>query len=185
MTGLGGRRPLGSTELKRLHREWRRRTTQRLALVLDDVSTTFNVGTIVRTAACYGVAHLYLTAGTTPPDHPRVGRTSKGTERYLEWYVHDDGRAAVSAAREAGYRPVALELVAGAVPIFDADLADDIALVVGHEDRGVATATLASVDSAVFLPQTGNVGSLNVGVATAIALAELRRQGWDGRGKSS
>lgn len=170
--------PLGPTDLKRLHRTWRRRTSQRLALVLDDVSTTFNIGTIVRSAAAYGVDHVYLTEGTTALDNPKAGRASKGTERYLRWSTHPDGPSAVAAARADGFAVWAVELVGDGRPAFEVDLSGDVALVVGHEDRGVAKATLAVIDGAVFLPQVGKVGSLNVGVAASMALYEARRQSW-------
>ena len=65
---------LGPTDLKRLHRDWGKRTTGRLALLLDGVSSPFNVGTIVRTAAALRVEHLYLAGGPTPPTLP--GRTA-------------------------------------------------------------------------------------------------------------
>jgi tRNA (guanosine-2'-O-)-methyltransferase len=50
--------------------------------------------------------------------------------------------------------------------------------VVGHEDRGLSKAALDQVDELVYIPQLGRIGSLNVAVAAAIALAEVRRQGW-------
>jgi tRNA (guanosine-2'-O-)-methyltransferase len=72
---------LGPTDLKRLHREWNRRSTGRIALILDAVGSPFNVGSIVRSAAAYRVDHLYLAGGGISPAHPKVGRTAMGTER--------------------------------------------------------------------------------------------------------
>ena len=64
---------LGPTDLKRLHRDWGKRTTGRLALLLDGVSSPFNVGTIVRTAAALRVEHLYLAGGATSPASAKAG----------------------------------------------------------------------------------------------------------------
>ena len=116
-----GMKPLRSVDLKRLHRSWQRRTDQRLALLLDGVQDPFNIGGIVRTAASMRVEHLYLCAHTTLPTHPKVGKTSKGTERYLDWSVHELATDGVTAAREDGLRVVALELTEGAAPVFDVD----------------------------------------------------------------
>jgi tRNA (guanosine-2'-O-)-methyltransferase len=169
--------PLGSTELKRLHRAWRQRTVGRLALVLDGVQQPFNVGAIVRTAAAFRVDHLWV-AGETRPDHPKVGRTALGTDRYLTWSVSATGVAAVAEARAAGYTVVAVELAHEAAPLHELPLSGDICLVVGHEDRGVHRDVLAAVDLVGFVPQLGRVGSLNVATAAAIACYEARRQAW-------
>jgi tRNA (guanosine-2'-O-)-methyltransferase len=169
---------LRETDLKRLHREWRRRTDGRLSMVLDDVATPFNVGAIVRTAAAERVEHLYLSGATVVPTDSRARKLSMGTDRYLTWSEHDSGVAAVAAAREAGYRVVAVELADGAVPLHEAVLADDVCLVVGHEDHGLSKPVLAACDEVAFIPQLGRVGSLNVAHAAAIAIYEVRRRSW-------
>jgi tRNA (guanosine-2'-O-)-methyltransferase len=171
---------LGPTDLKRLHRSWQRRTDQRLALLLDNVQSPFNVGSIARTAAALRIEHLYLAAGSTTPSHPKAGKTALGTERYLEWSSYETGVEAVEAAREAGFWLVGLELADGATPLHELTVPDDrpVCLAVGHEDHGLAPSVLASVDAVAFIPQLGRVGSLNVATATAIALYELRRRAW-------
>jgi len=134
------------------------------------------VGGILRTAAAYRATHLWFTDAGTGPDHPQVGRTALGSERYLDVRQSVDGPAMVAAARAGGYRVLALELCDAATPIFDADLLGDICLVVGNEDHGVAPATLTACDGAVYLPQFGKIGSLNVATATAIGIYEWARQ---------
>jgi tRNA (guanosine-2'-O-)-methyltransferase len=168
---------LDGTGMKRLHREWRRRTTGRLALILDGVQNPFNVGSVVRTAAAERVDHVWIAAGTAP-NHDKVNKTALGTQRYLTWTEVDDGPAAVAAAKAERYRVVAIELTTDATPLPDADLSGDIALVIGHEDRGVTPATLAVCDEVAFIPQLGKVGSLYVAAATAIAIYEARRRSW-------
>lgn len=171
---------LGATDLKRLHREWNRRSHARLALLLDGVSSPFNVGGIARTAAALRVEHVYLAAGALSPGHPKAGRTSMGTERYLTWTTYERAVDAVAAAHGDGYRVVGLELAAGAVPIHDLDVGAATCLAVGHEDHGLPPATLAACDAVTFIPQLGRVGSLNVATAAAIGLYELRRREWTG-----
>jgi tRNA (guanosine-2'-O-)-methyltransferase len=175
-------KPLRSVDLKRLHRDWNRRTDQRVALLLDGVQDPFNIGGIVRTAASLRVEHLYLCAHTTLPTHPKVGRTSKGTERYLDWTTHETGLDGVHAARDDGLRVVALELTDRAAPVFDVDLGGDVCIAVGNESSGTSTTVLEACDAIAYLPLLGRVGSLNVATAAAIALYEARRQGW-GRGE--
>ena len=169
---------LGSTDLKRLHRDWRRRTEGRMALLLDSVQTPFNVGAIERTAAAMRVDDVWLCGSTADPDHDRTRKTALGSDRFLTFHRVESAIDAVGAAREAGYRVVGIELADEAVPLPDADLAGDLCLVVGHEDRGLATATLAACDQVAFVPQLGRIGSLNVATACAIAIYETRRRAW-------
>jgi tRNA (guanosine-2'-O-)-methyltransferase len=169
---------LDSTGLKRLHREWRRRTEGRLALVLESVESPFNVGAIVRTAAAYRVERLWLCGSTAPLDASNVKKTAMGTERYLEIASTDKAPDAIAAARKDGFAVIGIELADGARPMHELDLAEAVCLVVGHEDRGLTPPTIAACNSVAYLPLAGRVGSLNVATATAVALYEARRQEW-------
>jgi tRNA (guanosine-2'-O-)-methyltransferase len=169
---------LDGTGMKRLHREWRRRTPGRLALVLDGLGTPANVGAIVRSAAAYRAEDLWLAGATPDLDGAGVQRTALGTERYVTARRAVDGAAAVDAARAQGYLVVGVELADAAVPLHELDLASDVCLAVGHEDHGLSKAGLATCDQVAYLPMLGRVGSLNVATAAAIAMYEVRRRAW-------
>jgi len=169
---------LDSTGLKRLHRDWRRRTEGRLALILESVEGPFNVGSIIRTAAAYRVEQLWMCGSTASIDNSSVKKTAMGTERYLAVATEARTTDAIGAARDGGFVVVGVELADAARPIHELDLGNAVCLVVGHEDRGLAASTIAACDSIAYLPLAGKVGSLNVATATAIALYEARRQEW-------
>jgi tRNA (guanosine-2'-O-)-methyltransferase len=173
-----GRRPLGPTEAKRLNRSWRQRTRSRVGLLLDSVSQPFNVGSIIRTAAAFGVERIWLCGDTAAPDHPQARRTALGTGRLVRFEREPAAGPAAAAAAAAGLTVVAIELAAGAVPLHEAPLDGDVCLALGHEDRGCSAALLAAADVIAYIPQPGRVGSLNVAAAAAIALAETRRREW-------
>lgn len=171
---------LGSTDLKRLHRTWRRRSRGRIALVLAEVVQPFNVGAILRTAAVYRVEDVWLVGQTPGPDQAKVARTALGSERFLRLHRTDTVTEALGAAHAAGYITVGLELADDATPLHELDRTGDTALVIGHEDRGLTTKVLEACDAVAYLPQLGRIGSLNVATATSIALYELRRGDWTG-----
>ena len=176
--GAAGR-PLGPTDLKRLHREWRRRVDLRLALILDGVQNPYNLGSILRSAAAYRVERIWLVAPTPGLDHPRVAKTALGSDRLVTVEALPDGATGVDAvevARSAGFATVAVELTDGAQPLFEVDLGPATCLVLGHEERGVHRDTLAAVGRVGYLPQLGKVGSLNVAQAATTALYEATRQ---------
>ncbi|MEZ5261474.1 MAG: TrmH family RNA methyltransferase [Acidimicrobiales bacterium] len=109
---------------------------------------------------------------------PEGAKDRDGTDRYVDWAVVATTGEALRQAVDAGFRPVGIELVPSAVPLFALDLRTDVALVVGHEERGLSKVALERCSAFAFAPQVGKVGSLNVAAATAIALYEARRQEW-------
>jgi tRNA (guanosine-2'-O-)-methyltransferase len=171
-------RSLGSTDLKRLHREWRRKAPGRIALLLDSVATPYNVGSILRTAAALRVEDVF-SCGQTPDEHQGgVQKTALGSQRFLTFHRAETPAEAVAAIREAGYRLIGIELAQGAEPIHEVDLTGDVCLAVGHEDRGLSSVVAEAADALAFIPQLGRIGSLNVATAASIALYEARRQSW-------
>src|ERR1019366_7328413 len=91
-------RQLRPTEVKRLNREWRRASGDRLALLLDSVSQPFNVGSIVRSAAAFRADQLWLCGNTAPLSHPGVGKTALGTQRLVPATPEPSPGAAAKAA---------------------------------------------------------------------------------------
>jgi tRNA (guanosine-2'-O-)-methyltransferase len=171
-------RQLGPTDVKRLNRSWRHQTQARICVLLESVSQPFNLGAILRTAAAFGVEHVWLCGDAADPAHPGAQRTALGATRFLSLRRVAGPGAAAAEVRAAGLRLVAIELAEPALPLHAADLAGDVCLAFGHEDRGCSAALLSAADEVAYIPQPGRVGSLNVAAAAAIALAEARRREW-------
>lgn len=169
---------LRPTDLKRLHRDWNRRSNGRLALLLDGVQSPFNIGAITRTSAAYRVEHLYLCGQTPTPTTAKAAKVALGTERYLSWSRSDRGAEAADTARRDGFFVVGLELADAATPLHQLQSPPDVCLAIGNEDHGLPSSTLDACDAVAYLPLTGRVGSLNVATAAAIALYEMRRREW-------
>lgn len=164
---------LTTTEIKRVNREWRRRTDRSLSVALANLSNPFNVGSIYRTAAVLGVDRVFLVGATPGPDDAKVHKTGLGTEHGVE-------TVRVPVLQEVPGRLVAVELAAGAVPAHEFAFADGDVLVLGSEGHGLPPVALGHCHAAVFVPQPGKVASLNVATAASTVLYEARRQEWTG-----
>src|SRR6266487_2135745 len=173
-------RQLAGTDVKRLNRSWRRATSARICLLLESVRQPFNLGSIIRTSAAFGVERVWLCGDAADPGHPAARKAALGTGRYLAFDRTPGPAGAAAAASAAGLRLIAVELADGATALHDADLGGDICLAFGNEERGCSAALLDAAELVVYIPQPGRVGSLNVSAAAAIALAEARRAEWAG-----
>ncbi len=149
-----------------------------MALLLDGVQTPYNVGSILRTAAAYRIDHLWLVAPSASPTHPKTQKTALGSQRFVTWTECETIDPAADQVAAEGYTLVGVELAEGAHPLHELDLPADVCLALGHEDRGLSKATLARCQAVGYLPQLGSIGSLNVAVAAAVAIYEIRRRAW-------
>lgn len=147
----------------------------RLVVALDGVTNPENVGVIVRTAAGFGAAAVLAGETAASPWLRRAVRNSMGAVLGLPARRVDDLGATLAALRrETGLRLVAAAL--GGRPVWEADLAGDCCVVLGHEGWGIRPAIQAACDEVVAIPMPEGVDSLNVASAAAVVLYEVRRQ---------
>lgn len=141
-----------------------------IAVVVHDVRSAHNVGSVFRTADAAGLAHVYLTGITPGPEHRGVAKTALGAQDAVPWTAEPGVDALLARLRAEGYTVAALERTPGAIPPESVPLdAFPLALVLGNELDGVPERLLASADLVVGLPQWGVKASLNVSVAFGIA----------------
>ena len=155
--------------------------SQGIVLVLDNVRSVENVGSIFRTADAVGVKKIFL-LGLTPAPLDRFGRvrqdlhkTALGAEEYVPWQVARDGKKLLRQLKKDGYFLVALEQTLRAIPYakFQVPTGEMPALIVGNEKEGVEKNLLALADATIHIPMRGKKESLNVAVATGIALYHI------------
>ena len=147
-------------------------------LVLDNLRSVENTGSIFRTAEGLGVKRIVL-VGTTPAPTDRFGRRRKdfakvalGAEELISWEVCKSISPKLKELRKAGYKIAVLEQHPKAKELMKLK-ASKLALVVGNEVEGVSRAALRSADFILEIPMRGKKESLNVSVAAGIALFEL------------
>lgn len=142
-------------------------------IILPNIRSGHNVGAIFRTADGAGVDKLYLTGHTPCPPHTQVDKVSLGAEKWMTWEYHKQTGRLLKKLREEGYNIVALEKTRSSKNIFDWKPTFPLALVVGNEKTGVPKAQLKFCDEVVHIPMKGKKKSLNVSVATGIALYRI------------
>ncbi len=171
-------RKLRMDELGRLspgaYREARKRP---LLLVLENIRSMHNVGSIFRTADAFLVEKLCLCGYTPRPPHRDIYKTALGATDTVQWEHFDEAPVLLNALRGQGYRVLALEQTEGSVGLqfFNALPDEKIAIVLGNEVEGVSEAALACCDGSVEIPQFGSKHSLNVSVAAGLVLWEFAR----------
>ena len=150
--------------------------TARRVIVLEDIVDHTNVGAVFRSAAGLGVDAVLVTPRCADPLYRRAVRVSMGTVFQVPWTRIEPWPDAVSTLRGLGFEVVALALTEESLPLDDyASVAPErVALVLGTEGDGLSRHTLHAVDRAVRIPMAGEVDSLNVAAAAAVASWELR-----------
>jgi tRNA G18 (ribose-2'-O)-methylase SpoU len=151
-----------------------------LEVLLDNIRSVYNVGSMFRTADGAGVAHVHLCGITAPPGHPRLAKTALGAEKAVLWTYHRNGVDAAVSLKAQGYHLWALESGSRSQSLFAAAVEPagrPAVLVVGNERVGVDPGILAHCESVFALPMQGQKESLNAAVAFGIAVYTLR-YGW-------
>jgi len=146
-----------------------------IEVMLDNIRSAWNVGSMLRSADGAGVRHVHLCGVSATPENPKVAKTALGAEKGMPWPFHRDGVA--QNLLSAGMRLWALEGGDRAESLFD--LTDDlpgapVVLVVGNELSGVDPGIVDLCERVVCLPMRGVKGSLNVAVAFGIAVYFIR-----------
>jgi tRNA G18 (ribose-2'-O)-methylase SpoU len=144
-------------------------------IVLDNVRSLNNVGSIFRTADAFLVEAVWLCGITATPPHREIHKTALGATESVEWKYFENSVAAVRELKENGYFIVSVEQADEAVPLdsFAVKPGKRYALVFGHEIKGVSEEVVDLSDACIEIPQYGTKHSFNVAVSAGIVLWEL------------
>lgn len=148
-----------------------------IAVVLDNVRSLLNVGSIFRTSDAFLVGHMHLCGLTGVPPHREIEKSALGSTESVAWTYSDNTVLTLENLRSEGFRLVAFEQTTQSVQLQDFMLDErPVALVFGNEVKGVSQEVLRTVDLAVEIPQFGTKHSLNIAVAAGIALYQVAQQ---------
>jgi 23S rRNA (guanosine2251-2'-O)-methyltransferase len=146
-------------------------------LMLENIRSMHNVGSVFRTADAFLASGIYLCGFTPRPPHRDIHKTALGATETVEWQYAESALEALKNLKSAGYQVVCVEQAAGSIPLQQFTLPADekMVLVFGNEVEGVSEGVLSLCDACIEIPQFGMKHSLNVSVAAGMVLWELVR----------
>jgi len=144
-------------------------------VLLEDIRSVYNVGSVFRTADASGVDRLLLCGHTAHPPHPRLEKTALDSTHSVAWEYHQEPSIILNKLREKGFTLVAMENLPKAVNLYELPFFSKICFVFGNEVNGVSPQTLQLVDHTCVIPMRGSKTSLNVSVSVGVTLYERLR----------
>jgi rRNA methylases len=172
-------RKLRITELNRLSEgEFKEAKKIPLTIILDNVRSLHNVGSVFRTSDAFLVEAICLCGITAVPPHPEIHKTALGAEFSVNWKYFDNTLDVVDELKQSGYQIIAIEQAEDSIMLndFQTNPNQHYAIVLGNEVKGVDQAVLDRCDACIEIPQFGTKHSLNVSVATGIVVWEFFEQ---------
>ena len=156
---------------------FRRAEKTPIRIVLDNVRSMHNVGSVFRTADAFLIEGIDLCGYTPRPPHRDIHKTALGATETVAWTSSDDTKSVVLRLQQDGYEVWAVEQVKGSVMLHELDIRTDdrLAIVFGNEVDGVQADVIALCKGCIEIPQLGMKHSLNISVAAGVVLWELCR----------
>ena len=145
------------------------------SVLLNNIRSMHNVGSIFRTSDGAGIDHIYLCGYTPYPPRKEISKTALHADETMSWSYYLNSIELIKKLKKEGVEIVALELTEESIDYRKFKPSKNTCLILGHETEGVDKETLSLVDKVIKLPMRGKKGSLNVSVAYGIAAYELTR----------
>lgn len=171
-------RKLSMDELNRMSvGEFKEAEKNKVIVVLENIRSMQNVGSVFRTADAFLVEAIYLIGYTPQPPHRDIHKTALGATETVSWKYFQRTADAIAELKTAGYKILGIEQTEGSILLQDYKKADDeqIAIIFGNEAEGVEQETLQQCDGCIEIPQFGMKHSLNISVAAGVVLWEITR----------
>ncbi len=143
-------------------------------LMLDEISSTQNIGAIARSAAAIGINSYLLPSYGPHPYSRRALRVSMGHIAMLKTHIYTDMQETLKTLKEKGYYIYAAEVTAASTPLASLKVADKWVLLMGHEGFGLSEEVLALCDEVVTIEMMEGVKSFNVGIAASIMMYQFK-----------
>src|SRR5205085_1449038 len=145
--------------------EFKRSEKTPVIVVLENIRSAYNVGSVFRTSDAFLVEAIYIIGYSAKPPHKEIKKTALGAEETVHWEYFKTTTEAIEKLRDNGYRVMAIEQAVNSLKLQSVENTDKTALIFGNEVTGVEQSTIAQCDGCIEIPQLGMKHSLNIATA--------------------
>lgn len=156
--------------------EFKQTEKNKIVIVLDNIRSVYNVGSVFRTADAFLVEAIFVCGYSPTPEHKHMNKTALGATDSVDWITNESALAAVQELKANGYKVYAIEQAEGSILLNQfSSTKEKIAVVFGNEVEGVQQEVIDACDGVIEIPQFGMKHSLNIATAAGVVLWELVR----------
>jgi 23S rRNA (guanosine2251-2'-O)-methyltransferase len=169
-------RKVANDELNRLSEDdFKQEQKQPIIIVLDNIRSLNNIGSVFRTADAFLIKAIYLCGITAQPPHREIQKTALGATETVEWKYFSSTIEAVNELKSMNYKLIAIEQTENSTMLNDFKCSKDepLALIFGNEVLGVEQEVINEVDEVVEIPQYGTKHSLNISVSVGVVVWDV------------
>jgi len=159
--------------------EFKQSEKLQVIVVLENIRSAYNVGSVFRTADAFLLEAIYITGYTCTPPHKEIKKTALGAEDTVTWKHVANAGEAIANLKALGYTVYAVEQAVNSYALQNVDFKsiEKVAVIFGNEVTGVEQTTIAQCDGVIEIPQLGMKHSLNIATAAGVVLWEIVRTG--------
>lgn len=169
-------RKLANEELNRPHVEaFKSQEKVGLVIILDNIRSLNNIGSVFRTADAFAIEKIMLCGITAQPPHREINKTALGATESVKWEYQATTLEAIQEIKKEGYKVAAIEQTENSTLLneFKPQTAQKMALIFGHEVKGVSQEAIDASDCVLEIPQQGTKHSLNISVSVGVVLWDI------------
>ncbi|RUA16326.1 MAG: TrmH family RNA methyltransferase [Flavobacteriia bacterium] len=169
-------RKLENSELERLDVEgFKEAEKSPIVIILDNVRSLNNIGSVFRTADAFLVQKIYLCGITATPPHKDIRKTALGATESVDWEYRKDTLELVEELKSNHIKVISVEQAENAIMLnaFQTDPKTTVALIFGNEVKGVSQEVVSASDAVLEIPQLGTKHSLNISVSAGVVVWDL------------
>lgn len=169
-------RKLKNEELNRISvDDYKKAEKMPLVIVLDNIRSLNNIGSVFRTADAFRVEKIYLCGITGRPPHREIHKTALGATESVDWEYHESTYEAIVKLKNSKFKVVAIEQIENSINLSDykPEPNEKLALIFGNEIKGISEEIIKDIDLCIEIPQFGTKHSFNIAVSAGIVLWHL------------